>query len=65
MLYKTNDITIYTYIAIASAMWDKTKMDLCTYLAGAFGRDVTIWVDAILRIAFECTAIYCCIAICR
>ena len=27
-------------------------------------RDVTIWVDAILRIAFECIAIYCHIAIC-
>ena len=26
-------------------------------------RDVTIWVDAILRIAFECIAIYCHIAI--
>ena len=28
------------------------------------GRDVTIWVDAILRIVFECIAIYCRIAIC-
>ena len=28
-------------------------------LAVVATRDVTIWVDAILRIAFECTAIYC------
>ena len=27
-------------------------------------RDVTIWADAILHIAFQCIAIYCHIAIC-
>ena len=35
---------------------------LTLYACIVYIRDV--WVDAILRIAFECIAIYCCIAIC-
>ena len=30
-----------------------------TTITIAYSRDITIWVDAILRIAFECIAICC------